>query len=372
MDATNGDFIERQAKAVSRSINTIVLFVDKDSSLPSGKVEIEQSGNGNLVVYKAYYGSSEKKGMLSQLQSMSIYRSVQWKLYKQIVQEHGRPKLVHVQVAMKAGLLALKLKKKQQLPYVITEHWTGYYPASNPSVYEKNLVWKFLNRKILKNARLFFPVSEDLGTIVNKHLVRVPFVAIPNVVDTRLFYYTAFQPPVFRFVHASYLNYQKNAEGMIIAAAELAARGSRFELILIGNKKTSLEELASRHGLLNKYVFIKPAVPYEEVATAMQQASALIMFSRFENLPCVVLEGLCCGLPVISSRVGGIPEIVNQSNGLLVESKDISSLAHAMQQMMDNYEKFDRAQIAKQAKEKFSYETVGKQYIENYSRIIRM
>ena len=59
-------------------------------------------------------------------------------------------------------------------------------------------------------------------------------------------------------------------------------------------------------------------LPYEEVARLMRNSDAFVLFSLYENMPCVVLEALCCGLPVITSDVGGLKEVINQENGVLV------------------------------------------------------
>lgn len=366
MNATNGDFVERHARAVSAYAKIIVLFVDKDPSLQPGDLQVEKTIEGNLVVYKAYYGASQSGGWWGKLDSLIKYRSTQKKLYEQIVREQGKPSLVHVHVAMKAGLLAMHLQKKSGLPYLVTEHWTGYDPASNDSLHSKGFAWKYLNKKILQRASFFLPVSRDLGDLVNRHFMQVAYESVPNVVDTKHFRYEPGQPGVFRFIHASYLNYQKNADGMIRAAAELSKKGYEFELVLLGNESSELSQLAQQHGLLDKQVIIKPAIPYEAVAGEMQQSSALIMFSRYENLPCVILEALCTGLPVISSRVGGVGEVINDRNGIMVESENVSALAAAMQKMIDNYSEYDRAAIAGDARKKFSYETVARQYLQYY------
>ena len=135
---------------------------------------------------------------------------------------------------------------------------------------------------------------------------------------------------------------------------------------MLGNENESLNELANKFGLLPDVVIYKNAVPYAEVASCIQNASALLLFSRFENLPCVILEALCCGLPVISSRVGGVAEVIDKENGILVESENIQELVNAMQCMIDNYHHFDKAKIADNASALFNYNAVGKIIFENY------
>jgi glycosyltransferase involved in cell wall biosynthesis len=91
----------------------------------------------------------------------------------------------------------------------------------------------------------------------------------------------------------------------------------------------------------------------------MQQADAFVMFSRYENLPCVLIEAMACGLPVISSNVGGIPEIVHDFNGRLVDSEDEEGLADRLKELIEENEHFDREKIRNFAVENFSMPSIG-------------
>lgn len=371
LDSFTGDFIERHAKAVSKYVQLTVLVILKDEALGVGEVEIEKTVAQNLIVYRVYYGKTTMPLWLESILSIRKYFKLQKKFYRQIKKDIGQPDIVHVHVAMKAGLLALFLKKMYQIPFVVTEHWTGYYPQSAPSIYDSNFIYKKINKAILQKADLFLPVSKHLGQTVNEHFTSVKYQAIPNVVDTDLFFYNAaLRLPKFRFIHPSLMNYQKNAEGILHACVKLKERGYDFDLLMVGKDDDKLKSFSAQNGLLNQIVFFIPAVSYATVAQQMQQSSALVLFSRFENLPCVVLEALCCGLPVISSRVGGVAEIVNETNGILVESENVDQLVNAMQLIMDNYVLYDKVSIAKQATDTFNYHSIGKQYFNIYKNIL--
>jgi glycosyltransferase involved in cell wall biosynthesis len=357
--ATNGDFTERQAKAVSLLVPVTVLFVTKDENLAAGSAVMDKTADENLTVYRVYYGKSAWPGWMEKLLSLRRFAQLQRKYIRVIMAEQGAPDLVHVQVAMKAGLGALYLKKKYSIPFVVTEHWTGYYPQSSNSLYSRDILFQMLNKKIIKGAAAFLPVSAHLGQTVNEHFVKKTFAAIPNVVDTSLFYYTPKTHHVFRFIHPSYLNYQKNPEGIIAACKIAAEAGCAFELLFVGREDAALAEAAQKAGLLNSVVSFMPEQAYHQVAKLMQDASALLLFSRFENLPCVVLEALCCGLPVISTHVGGMPEVIDNTNGILVQSEDIAGLAAAMQQMVHHYTAYNRTAIAQKAAEQFSCQAVA-------------
>ncbi|MCB4234228.1 glycosyltransferase family 4 protein [Kaistella anthropi] len=61
----------------------------------------------------------------------------------------------------------------------------------------------------------------------------------------------------------------------------------------------------------------------QEVSEKMRASDCFVLFSDYENFPCVLLESLSTGTPVIATKVGGIPEVVNEKNGILISnSKD--------------------------------------------------
>ncbi len=106
------------------------------------------------------------------------------------------------------------------------------------------------------------------------------------------------------------------------------------------------------------------------MAEYLGMADALVMFSRYENLPCVILEALCSGLPVISTDVGGIREVINNENGILIASEKEDKLFDAMNNMLNNLDKYDKEKIASAAKEKFNYHAVGNQFNEAYKEVL--
>jgi len=369
---TTGDFIERHALAVAPFVKQLsVIAIIKDEAMPMHKVDIQERQIGNLHIYIAYYGPGRWSGIIEKILSQRKYLSLQKQLFNQIKKSAGIPDLVHVHVAMKAGMFARMLKKKYGVPYLVTEHWSGYYKVSKPSIYEMGKRYLWFNNSVLKDASLLLPVTNDLGETINRDFVKLPYRVIPNAVDTNLFFYKAFLPPVFRFIHPSYMNYPKNPEGILQACRQLKNLGYQFELEMIGNMDSVLLNMADDLGLLNETVFFEKEIPYTEVAWRMQQSSALLLFSRYENLPCIVLEALCCGLPVISSRVGGLAEVINDGNGLLVEKENIAELVKAMQQMMEVYQHYNRPAIAAAASALYNYDVVGSSIVDAYSSLIK-
>ena len=370
LDKFEGDFIQRHARAVAIFCKVFVIYIKKDTNMAAGTVSTELSSTGNLTEKIIYYHPAETgikiiDRVLSHWKFMKLYK----KAVTEFIAVNGKPANVHVHIAMKAGLVALWLKKKWGLPYILTEHWTGYFPDSKPSLDDYNWYYKKLIKTVLKKADLVLPVTFNLGETITKNIINIPFEVIPNVVDIDLFYYKPVVSAKFKFVHISYMNHQKNPEGILFAAKQLKEKGYDFEILLIGNNAHWLLELANSYSLTNETIKFIDVVSYSDVAMHMQAASAFLLFSRFENLPCVILEALCCGLPVISTNVGGISEVVNKENGVLVENENITELADAMQEVMENYPVYNKKNIADNAVEKFNYTTVGAQYLETYNNI---
>jgi glycosyltransferase involved in cell wall biosynthesis len=370
-DTTTGDFIERHAYAVAPFVQHLsIVLVVKDENMQPGSFEIITKTTQNITTYIAYYGKGTWGTWLEKLYSYKTYQQLQLQIFNTIKNTVGLPQLLHVHVAMKAGLFAKKIKEIYQIPYLITEHWTGYFPYSIPNLQSQGFLFKRATKMVFKHAQKVLPVTNHLGNTIHQTVYPIEFTAIPNVVDTNNFTYLPLNKNLFTFIHLSYLNHQKNVVGMIEACSILKTKGILFNLVLIGNENNQLTDLAASLGLLNEIVFIKKAIPYQQVAQALQQSNALLMFSRYENLPCVIEEALCCGLPVITTRVGGIDEVINDTNGIFVPSEDVPALAAAMHQMMDTYSKYNNAAIAAAAQAKFNYNTIGKAIYEQYQQVI--
>ena len=113
-------------------------------------------------------------------------------------------------------------------------------------------------------------------------------------------------------------------------------------------------------------MFFKGEIPYSHVAKEMQGSHVFILNSNIENSPCVIGEALSCGLPVIATRVGGISELVNEQNGILIEPQNTKQLTEAMIDMYYSYHHLQQKQIATDAEQKFSFTVMGQLHHQLY------
>lgn len=366
VDRSNGDFIERQALAVSARIPVKLIYVVNRGELKLPAWEKQAYEGGRLVVYRVY--SSNRQGLLSKLSKIRAYISLHALAFQEIKREFGTPMLVHVHVAFRAGLFALFLKKRYGLPYLVSEHWSGYYRRNKAGLHAAP-VQKWLTKRILQGAACIAPVSKSLGQEIAALVMR-PQAFVPNVVDTTRFFYspqTAAQPTI---VHISNMAPVKNAHKILRAAASVFSAGYQFQLHMIGARPKALLDLASELDALDRYVFFTDAVPHDRVPSLIQGATALVLFSEFETQSCVALEALCCGVPVIAPATGGLPEIICEHNGILVPPGDVYGLKQALKTVLNEPGKFDRVEIAAKATSVFNAQQIATQIVGLYDRVL--
>ena len=135
-----------------------------------------------------------------------------------------------------------------------------------------------------------------------------------------------------RLVNVGRLCEQKGQHLLLEAAAHLLAHNLDFELVIVGDGplRGELERLIDHHNMRGR-VWITGFLDNQGVRCELEAAPALVMPSFAEGLPVVVMEALALGRPVISTYVGGIPELVEPGrHGWLVPAGAVEPLAAAM------------------------------------------
>lgn len=373
LDAFNGDFVQRAAKALSLHYPVQVFYLMKDEKGIITKTHhIENEVIGQLTETRLYY-HPPKTGIVPLDKVLSAWQYTRlgrkWLKDFRKRQNPNRRWIVEVGVAMRAGTLALWMKQKWNQPFLVQEHWTGYYRQLMPPDMQRSPLFWQMTHRILQNADALLPDSRHLGEWINTTYLPLKFREMPNTVDSSLFFYKEERiSPKFRFIHVSTLGYQKNTDGIIRAFKQLLVNHpeTEFELLIVGPGFEPHKARTDTDELLSKSVKYAGPKPYPEVAAAMQTANALVLFSRYENLPCVMLEAFCCGLPVIATRVGGIAYHLSAEQGILIESEAEDELIAAMEQLFKGYLHFNRAMIAQNATAKYGMEAIGDLYAKTY------
>lgn len=367
LDPYDGDFIQRHARAASLYNDIHVIHIVPDSSGTTREPEtVLNSGNG-LTEQVIYFRKQDS--LWGRLQARFNYFFLFRKALRNYVVKYGRPDAVHVQVPVKAGIPALWFRKRYKIPYLVTEHWGIYNSIAEDHYGSRSRLFRHYTRKIFTNTSGFISVSRYLAEGVNRMVCPVEFNVIPNVVDTNLFHPSASRGGRFRFIHVSNMAALKNAGGIIRAFSSVCRANNSIELVMVGDRDPSIRELASSQGLPENTIRFTGEISYADVAREMQDSHCLVLFSDIENSPCVIGEALCCGLPVIATRVGGIPELLDTSCSILTEPGDEKGLEKAMVEMIGRYKEFNSSVISETASIKFGYEGAGLEMDRLYRRV---
>lgn len=295
--------------------------------------------------------------------------------WKQLKKEWGMPNIVQMNVLDKNGVIAMWLKRRYHIPYVIVEHWSGYLPA-NFSFREG---WHGrLMRKIAQNASCILPVSQMLEDamkqcgICNKNWQR-----IHNVVDD--FFYQSISPLTitpkgskFRFLHVSCFDEKaKNIQGMLRAVREVAEQRQDFELMVVGTGVDYAADVAYADSLNfpeNILHFTGEQTPYE-VAQWMQESDCFVLFSRYETYAVVLAEAITKGLPFISTATAGIATDLPKECGITIENENEDQLVAAIYHMLNKQERLSTASI-KENSRFFHAQEIGKNLLAIYDRCL--
>jgi glycosyltransferase involved in cell wall biosynthesis len=362
----DGDFIQRHAEAVSQNHSIDVLYVHKHIGPEPTQAYTKMIRNEKLTEHIITNHVKRDHWFYHLLGLLNFFL-----IHLRFIRLHGRPALIHVQIPIKAGTVALFYKWVYKVPYLVTEHYGIYNTSSDDHFKSRHFFFRYATRLVIKYANVLTTVSDSLGEDINHWVVQKTYTVIPNVVDTQLFTFAEPLPKKsFRFIHISNMIPLKNVGGIIEATERMWYERQDFSITLIGRIEEEFYQLAQSKQLLNKVVFFDGENPYSQVASAMKESDALIIFSDTESQSCVVLESLCCGRPAIVTNVGGVKELIHAANGYKVNVRDTDDLVCKMRDLINNYPTFDLSAISQQATALYSYDSVAQQFDAVYNQHI--
>ena len=261
------------------------------------------------------------------------------------------------------------------LPIVVTENSSFYYSEINllneqEKKAKKNQLTRLLNSSRIKKI---ISVSHHLAqTFTNTYKVNPQRIAIvPNIgADTFFYKPSPHADNITRIVMAAQWSYPKNPFAFLHVLSKMPA--DKLRLLKVdwfgdGPQMAEIKELAAKvkqpvitfHGYGSK----------TQIADYLREADFLLHPTDKENLPCIVIESLCCGTPVLSNNVSGVTELLDKSNGIMVAINNETELESALD-FMSQKKQFDRRKISEEARKKFSKEAVGEKIFCVYKEAV--
>ena len=345
------------AESQSRDVSTIPMnnkqdIVDASIHYNKKNFEIVRTLENNVDTIRIYYKKPKNK-ILSLLR---FYRAnmIGLKLCKSPVD------LIHVHILTRLGVIAWIQKLLHKTPYIITEHWSRYLPGNDFGGFIRKLATKI----VVRDAKLVTTVTDNLAKAMQNHgLKNDNYVVLPNVVNLDMFHISEKKNNTpCKIIHVScFEDKSKNISGLLESLKIVEEKGIDFQCTLIGEgmdfdlMKAKAEELQ----LINKVSFTG-LLEGQKLADELSSGNFLVMSSNYENMPVVILEALASGLPVVSTNVGGIKEMIDETKGILVEPRNKEALAEAIIKMIETHNDYDPDCLRKSVIEKYGYESVGR------------
>jgi glycosyltransferase involved in cell wall biosynthesis len=167
------------------------------------------------------------------------------------------------------------------------------------------------------------------------------------------------------------LSEQKDYPTLLGAVRRLLDRGTAVRLDIIGYGPLHEELLDKIESLgLSGYVRLVGYLPKPAIAEHLRRAHVFVHASAYETFCVAAAEALASGLPVVSTRVGGPDDYVTPQNGSLVPPGDRGAMAEAIGAVLERLETFNPADIAADAQQRFSADSVGRRLSDVYASVI--
>ena len=119
-----------------------------------------------------------------------------------------------------------------------------------------------------------------------------------------------------------------------------------------------------------KNIHIIDQISNIEVADYLKKTNVFIIFSNYENLPCVILEAFASGVPVVSTNVGGISEYFPENFGYLTTPKDEIEFEKAILKIYNKKLNFDKKLMHNYAKKNFGIKTIANSFSKKYYKAL--
>lgn len=291
------------------------------------------------------------------------------------------PNIIHAHTATPDGYFGLRLKNKYNLPLICSLRGSDInsYPYVNKLTYR-------LTKEVITKADQILSVSDALRISAEEiakpdRQIEVVYngceIANPvsdNITSDKLRTQLGISKSEVAILFVGRIEKDKGIYELLDAFSTLKSKGHNLHLILLGNCVESdvKSKISSLTALKNK-IHVIGEQPHREVFNWLKSADLFVLPSYHEGLPNAILEAMSCGLPVVSTKIGGIPEIVEDGNtGILVNPKDSDALANAIDYLIKNDElarkmgKTGRDKV----EQKFSWQQNAREIVQIYNKVL--
>lgn len=367
----NGIFIKEHIQAIAKHQRLEVLYIQViKGRVPWPTTRVVSNLEDGLLVHRV--------SILTPLRRFELSDRLVRRCYTRLVTKWHQEdpfSLIHIHVRTEVTSHVVNVASKLFLPVVLTEHNSYYHlgilslpPAAQEM--ERRSIRRWFKHPQIK---LVMPVSRDLANVLyaDYEVPNEKLIVVHNVAAEVFHPGEPLQERPFRMMLAAVWRPPKDHDVFIRALGLIdpdKLNGCRIDWVGYGLDYAMIQMRCAEE---LPYVDIRfPGyMGKADMAKMMQKCHLFVLPTHADNLPCVIIESLCCGTPVVSMNVNGVPELVDTSNGILVPPDDPNALAQALIACIDHPDNFDRDLIARTAAPRFSAEAIGKKIVEVYASV---
>ena len=248
--------------------------------------------------------------------------------------------VIHAHTILPDGFAAALLGREFGLPTVCTAH------GSDVNVYPRRYRFaRHASRWSLRHADRMVTVSESLKDEALALAGPRDISVVHNGADTEIFKHRPknearsqlnLNATARLITFVGYLRPEKGLHVLLQAFARLGRPETRMCIVGDGPLRDSLTVQARELGVLDRCLFVGKQ-PHEEIPKWIAGSDCIVLPSLSEGLPTILPEAMLCGIPVIATPVGGIPEVIrDRETGLIVPCCDPVSLATALEKLLSD------------------------------------
>lgn len=246
-------------------------------------------------------------------------------------------------------ILQLKRIIKKFKPDIIHTHlYSAAYVlfASPRSIPKYHTVHNVAQKEATGMRRLLMQIAYKVGNFTpvaispycaqtiekTYHVKKIPCIC--NGIDTEYYRPNKIEHEGIKIINVGRLQSQKNHSLLISVFAEIHSKypNTTLEIVGEGELRAQLEKDINK---LNLSDCVTMQGISDDIRNKLNKADIYVMTSKFEGLPISVLEAMACGLPIVSTKAGGVIDIIEQgSNGFVVEQEDEVGLIEAISKLI--------------------------------------
>jgi len=266
--------------------------------------------------------------------------------------------IIHAHLFHPLPIASLLRIKHPKLKIVFTSH-----SINIGNKVREALTWLL---KPLRHTDIVF--AEDMITGMYKK----DCVVIPNGVDLSKFEMDVPKNKKFTFISVGTVRPEKNQKFLVGCAKELKQKGLDFELQIVGGgneNQALIDEIQAEIVTQDMGDCVKMLGARNDIPELLLRAHCLLLPSHFEGMPITILEAGACSLPVISTPVGTIPTLIDESNGYL---SSLDDFCETMKKVYQEYEDASKkaAKLNKKIVQNYSIKSMAKAHAEVYQRLM--